>query len=67
MNVKDVYKLQVGMWFKTNTGLISRIKSINYSNPSYSQIKFPIIYSDDNKTCWDMESIVEYGWNVSIS
>lgn len=67
MKISDVNKLQVGMWFKTNTGLISRIKSIDCSHPICSTIKFPIIYSEDNKTCWDMESVVEYGWNVSLS
>lgn len=56
MNVND---LKVGMTFKTTTGHISKIKSIDSRFPLDSEEKFPIIYSDDNKTCWGLDKVEE--------
>ena len=67
MNNNDIEKLKVGMWIKTNTGLVAKAKYIDMRFPIASNIKFPIIYTDDNKTCWSCDDIKEYGWNLTIS
>ena len=55
--MKNINDLKVGMWFKTNTGHVSKVKSIDKRFPLSSEYKqFAIIYSDDNKTCWDFNS-----------
>ena len=63
MNIEEIDKLQVGMWVKTKTGLIAKVKFIDFRFPLSSANKFPIIYTDDNKTCWSCDAIVKYDWD----
>lgn len=56
-------EIEVGMFFKTTTGAIHKVKSIDSRFPLGSIHKYPIVYADDNKTCWGLESIQEYSWD----
>jgi hypothetical protein len=63
MNINDIDKLKDGMWVRTKTGLIAKVKFIDNRFPLAQSVKFPIIYTDDNKTCWSCDAIEEYGWD----
>jgi hypothetical protein len=67
MNIYEIEKLKVGMWVKSNNGLVAKVKYIDIRFPLVTEDKFPIIYTDDNKTCWSCDSIEQYGWNLSIN
>ncbi|WP_226035691.1 hypothetical protein [Aquibacillus saliphilus] len=67
MKVNEIQQLEVGMWIKTNTGLVAKVKSIDNRFPLRSENKFPIIYADDNKTCWSFDTIEQFGWNININ
>ena len=67
MKIEEIDNLKIGMWVKTNTGLIAKVRDINKMFPLASENKFPIIYTDDNKTCWSCDAIEQYGWNISIN
>ena len=66
MSINDIDKLKAGMWVKTTNGHVAKVKAIDMRFPLRQNIKFPIIYTDDDKYCWDCEHIEQYGFNINI-
>jgi hypothetical protein len=64
-NPNNLSEVKPGMYCKTETDSIFKIKSISTQFPmeSIDNVKFAIAYADDDRTCWGLDKIIECVWD----